>query len=133
MWELGALTKIKIKNMKIVICGSRRFHDDIRKFEKKLCEKGHIVLSPILNRNTDINTLIQGKVYMSSISDPYQPVEKELKLTKSILENLDKRTNLSIQTKSDLVLRDIDIFKKFKNIEVGFTINTFNKKEKSFF
>ncbi len=43
--------------MKIVICGSRRFHDDIREFEKKLREKGHIVLSPILNRNTDIDTI----------------------------------------------------------------------------
>jgi len=43
--------------MKIVICGSRRFHDGIRKLEEKLLANGHIVLSPILNRNKDINNL----------------------------------------------------------------------------
>lgn len=43
--------------MKIVICGSRRFHDGIRDFGKKLRENGHIVLEPILNRNKGINDL----------------------------------------------------------------------------
>lgn len=76
---------------------------------------------------------VKGWVYMSSISDPYQPIEKELKLTRRILKSLDKRTKLSIQTKSDLVLRDIDIFKKFKDIEVGFTINSFIGKQKDIF
>ncbi len=43
--------------MKIVICGSRRFHDGIRNLGKKLRENGHIVLEPILNRNKNINNL----------------------------------------------------------------------------
>ncbi len=68
---------------------------------------------------------IKGAVYMSSVSDPYQPIEKKLKITRKILENLDKKTKLAILTKSDLVLRDIDLFKKFKDIEVGLTINGF--------
>ncbi len=76
---------------------------------------------------------LKGRIYMSSISDPYQPIEKELKLTRRILENLDKRTKLSIQTKSDLILRDIDLFKKFKEIEVGLTINGFKGKIKELF
>ncbi len=76
---------------------------------------------------------VKGWVYMSSISDPYQPVEKKLKLTRKILENLDKRTKLSVQTKSDLVLRDLDLFKKFKSIEVGLTINSFSGKRKQVF
>lgn len=76
---------------------------------------------------------IDGWVYMSSISDPYQPVEKELKLTGSILENLDKRTKLAIQTKSDLVLRDIDLLKEFKTIQVGLTINSLSGKAKKIF
>lgn len=76
---------------------------------------------------------IEGWVYMSSISDPYSPVEKELRLTRRILENLDKRIKLSVQTKSDLILRDIDIFKKFKTIEVGLTINSFTGKSKGIF
>ncbi len=69
---------------------------------------------------------IKGIVYMSSVSDPYQPIERELKLTRKILENMDKKIKLSILTKSNLVLRDIDLFKKFENIEVGLTINDFN-------
>ncbi len=50
---------------------------------------------------------VDGWVYMSSVADPYQPIEKELKLTKKILENLDRKIKLSILTKSDLVLRDV--------------------------
>lgn len=76
---------------------------------------------------------VKGAVWMSSVSDPYQPVEKKLKLTKRILERMDRRIRLSIQTKSDLVLRDIDLFKKFKDIEVGLTINGFRKRIKKLF
>ncbi len=76
---------------------------------------------------------INGLVYMSSISDPYHSVERTLKLTQRVLKNLDKRTELVIQTKSDLVLRDINLFKKFDNIEVGFTINSFSGKSKDVF
>jgi hypothetical protein len=43
--------------MKIVICGSRRFHDGIRKLEERLRADGHIVFGPILNRNKGINNL----------------------------------------------------------------------------
>ncbi len=71
---------------------------------------------------------VNGEVSMSSVSDPYQPLEKEYKLTRRVLENMNKNTNLSILTKSDLVLRDIDILKKFKNISVGLTVNCLPEK-----
>lgn len=46
-----------------------------------------------------------------SMSDPYQPCEKELRLTRRCLELLDKYGfGASVITKSDLVLRDIDLF-----------------------
>lgn len=82
--------------------------------------------------------LIKGRcfseeVYMSSVSDPYQPIENKLKLTRRILENLDKRIRLSIQTRSDLVLRDIDLFKKFPDLEIGFTLNSFPEEIKKLF
>ena len=73
---------------------------------------------------------VTGKVYMSSVSDAYQPIERDLKLTRRILENMDKSTELRILTKSDLVLRDIDIFAKFEGIEVGLTINGFSERVK---
>jgi len=73
---------------------------------------------------------VKGKVYMSSVSDPYQPIERKIKLTKKILEGMDRKTRLSILTKSDLVLRDIDVFKQFVDVEVGLTINNFDGKLK---
>lgn len=76
---------------------------------------------------------VPGRVFMSSVSDAYQPIEKELRLTRKVLENMDKNIDLSILTKSDLVLRDMDILKKFKQVDVGFTINSFSGKEKEFF
>lgn len=79
------------------------------------------------------NKLVKGQVIMSSISDPYQPVEKNLKLTRKLLKTLDKNTDLEILTKSDLIIRDIDLFKKFKKIKVGLTINTFDNKAKKIF
>ena len=50
-------------------------------------------------------------IYTGSMSDPYQPCEKELKLTRRCLELIDKYGfGASVITKSDLVLRDIDLF-----------------------
>ncbi len=81
--------------------------------------------APILARKR-----VRGKVSMSSVSDPYQPIEKELRLTRRVLENMDKGIDLSILTKSDLVTRDIEILGQFKNLEVGLTINAFSEEVK---
>ena len=70
---------------------------------------------------------VAGKVYMSSVSDPYQPIEEKLELTRKILENMSKRVRISILTKSDLVLRDVELFKKFRSIEVGLTVNGYDE------
>ncbi len=69
---------------------------------------------------------VKGEVYMSSVSDPYQSIENKLKLTRKVLKNMNKNIKLGILTKSDLVLRDIDVFKEFKDVEVGLTINGFD-------
>lgn len=66
-----------------------------------------------------------GRVWVSGVCDPYQPVEKKYELTRKCLEIL-VETNwpATIQTKSSLVLRDIEILKKYREVEVGFTITT---------
>jgi len=72
----------------------------------------------------------KGTVFISSLTDPYQPLEKKYELTRRCLEIL-LRNNFSvcIQTKSSLVLRDLDLLKKFKEkCEVGFTITTLDEK-----
>jgi len=67
----------------------------------------------------------KGRVWVSGVCDPYQPLEKKYELTKKCLEIL-QRNNwpVTIQTKSPLVLRDLELLKKFQEIEVGFTITT---------
>ena len=66
---------------------------------------------------------VDGWVYMSSVSDLYQPIEVKLKLTRRVLQNMDKRIKLSVLTKYDLVVRDAQILRQFSNVEVGLTVN----------
>jgi DNA repair photolyase len=67
----------------------------------------------------------QGTVSLSTVTDPYQPLEKSYQLTRKCLEALlEHQFSVSILTRSSLCLRDIDLFRQFKNIEVGFSITT---------
>ncbi|MFN3753982.1 radical SAM protein [Flavobacterium sp.] len=79
--------------------------------------------------------LIDKTVYLSSVTDPYQPIEKELELTRSILKELldYHQVRLVIQTRSQLVTRDIDLLKKFKTIQVNMTITTDSEKVRKVF
>ncbi len=74
----------------------------------------------------------KGKILLSSVTDPYQPIEKKQQITKELLKTL-KNTyyDVNILTKSDLITRDIDLFKEFKaNITTGFTINYLNDSDR---
>ncbi|WP_286476627.1 radical SAM protein [Methanobacterium sp. CWC-01] len=68
----------------------------------------------------------QGKrIFLSSVTDPYLPQEREYKLTRRILDNLvPLEPSLNILTKSDLVLRDLDLIKQFPEREIGFSFST---------
>lgn len=67
----------------------------------------------------------RGNVMVSSVTDPYQPIEKKRRLTRRCLELLlPTRFPVQILTKSPLVLRDMDLFVRFDDIEVGVTITT---------
>lgn len=76
----------------------------------------------------------KGTVWISSVCDPYQPLEAKYQLTRRCLEELAKKQfPINIQTKSKLVLRDLDLFQDFEEIEVGFTITTDNDRLAKFF
>ena len=67
----------------------------------------------------------KGNIMISSVTDPYQPMEGQYELTRQCLEILAPHPfSLSILTKSPLVLRDMDLLKKFEDHEVGLTITT---------
>lgn len=74
----------------------------------------------------------KGKIiFIGTVTDPYQPAEKKYKLTRYILATLLNYQNpVEILTKSDLVLRDLDLIKRFKEICVNFTVNTLDEKWK---
>lgn len=62
---------------------------------------------------------------MSSVTDPYQPIERTLKLTRGILEELlFHQPRLVVQTRSPLITRDIDILQQFQSLQVNMTVTT---------
>ena len=76
---------------------------------------------------------ISGKnVFLSSVTDCYNQYEKDYGITRNILEQLvNSDCNLSISTKSKLILRDIDLLKQMKNLIVCMSINTLDEKFRS--
>lgn len=72
------------------------------------------------------------ELFFGSVTDPYNPQEETYGRTRMLLEQLQgSGIKLSIQTKSDLVLRDIDLIKTFPNARVGFSINTLDEEFKN--
>jgi DNA repair photolyase len=70
---------------------------------------------------------LQGKtVYMSSVTDPYQPIERKLRLSRGILRLLAERFQpaLVVQTRSPDVTRDIDLLKRLERVQVNVTVTT---------
>ncbi|KXH73879.1 MAG: hypothetical protein AM326_10310 [Candidatus Thorarchaeota archaeon SMTZ-45] len=70
-----------------------------------------------------------GKTLLfSSVTDPYTPLEVKYENTRSVLEKLiGTKASVQILTKSDLVVRDLDLFKQFDDIQVGISINSLNE------
>ncbi len=67
----------------------------------------------------------RGTVWVSSVCDPYQPLEASFNLTRQCLAELAaSKFPVNIQTKSTLVLRDLDVIEEFDDVEVGMTITT---------
>lgn len=71
----------------------------------------------------------RGVVGVSTITDPYQPIESRMKLTRRGIEILlSAGFTVSIQTKSPLVLRDLNIFTRHRDrVDVGMTITTLDR------
>ena len=73
---------------------------------------------------------LDGKlIYMSSVTDPYQPIERRVGLTRGLLEILARqRPKLVVQTRSPDVVRDIDLFgeivERGGRVQVNMTVTT---------
>ncbi|MBB6453189.1 DNA repair photolyase [Salirhabdus euzebyi] len=67
------------------------------------------------------------RIFMSSATDPYQPIEGKTQLTRKLLKVMleEQPDFLHVQTRSPLVKRDIDLFKQFGDkIRISITIET---------
>ena len=84
------------------------------------------------NKPIDFRKISGKNIFLSSVTDCYNQYEKDFCITRNILEQLiDSDCNLSISTKSKLILRDIDLLKQMKNLIVCMSINTLNEKFRS--
>ena len=74
--------------------------------------------------------LYDGKrIVIGSVTDGYNPYEKHFCRTRKVLEELQgSNAEIMICTKSDLVLRDIDLLKRFSKVTVSWSINTLDEK-----
>jgi len=95
-------------------------------FERKIYVKDHA--AELLSQ--ELRHVKYGEdIAIGTATDPYQPAERKFKITRGILQELAKHTelDLGIVTKSDLVVRDIDVLQEIsrKNrLFVNLTVTT---------
>jgi len=89
------------------------------------------MVQPVLNAvelaRRDVKVQPPGRIMFCSMTDPYQPVEARIELARKVLEILlNSPFYVLVTTKSSLVVRDFDLMRNRKNIEVGLTITALN-------
>lgn len=64
-------------------------------------------------------------IYMSTVTDPYQPLEAKQGLTRLLLEvMLPFKPCLVIQTRSPMIVRDVDLLQRFRRLRINMSIPT---------
>lgn len=68
------------------------------------------------------------ELFIGSVTDPYNPQEELYGRTRALLAELQgSGAKLSIATKSDLILRDLDLIKTFPDARVSWSVNTLDE------
>jgi DNA repair photolyase len=80
---------------------------------------------------------LKGKsIFMSSSTDPYQPLEMQTGLTRKIVEFMSepyRQPRLTVQTRSPFCARDIDLFKRYDRLRINMSITTDNEEMRKLF
>ncbi|MEO0069505.1 MAG: radical SAM protein [candidate division WOR-3 bacterium] len=75
-----------------------------------------------------------GRVLLGTVCDPYQPVEADFQLSREVLRILGQAGfEVEVLTKSDLVLRDLDLLMRYPSFSVELTITTLEEEVREFF
>jgi DNA repair photolyase len=109
-----------------IYCDSRSECYQIENFNHDVLVKVNAIE---LLRKELVAKRVVGTIGTGSMNDPYMPLEAEKQLTRRALETIAEfRFPIHIITKSDLVLRDLDLLKRIGQIyaAVTFTITTSN-------
>jgi DNA repair photolyase len=103
-------------------------------FGCKYCDSSFSDTVIILNNaveilEKEIVTIPKGMIIIGSVHEPYQEIEKEYNLIRNILKTIQEYNfNCHILTKSNNILRDIDILKKIKGSIVTLSIISLQKR-----
>jgi DNA repair photolyase len=101
------------------------YADFMGRFTKHGEKWGDFLDVKIYNKKIRLDSLKGKKIVFGTVTDAYNRFEQTYKVTRKLLEQfINADTRINILTKSDLVLRDIDIFKQIPGITVGVSLNT---------
>ena len=112
-------------------CYARYTHEymelDGNEFEKKIYVK--LDSGPLARRELGMQKVQGEHIAIGTATDPYQPAEREFGATRAILEQMAARKGLSVSitTKSDQVLRDVDLLRRIaehSGVSVNLSITT---------
>ena len=112
-------------------CYARYTHEymelDGRDFESKIYVKKDA--GPLVERDLNHEEIWGEHIAIGTATDPYQPAEREFGATRAILERMVEREGLSVSitTKSDQVVRDIDLLRRISersSLTIHMTVTT---------
>ena len=112
-------------------CYARYTHEymelDPADFERKIFVKKDA--GPVVSRDLDRLHQPPNHIAIGTATDPYQPAERQFGATRAILEQLARREGLSVSitTKSNQVVRDLDLLKRIASrsaLYVNITVTT---------
>jgi DNA repair photolyase len=112
-------------------CYARYTHEymelDSAEFETKIYVKQDA--GPLADRDLSSRHVWGEHIAIGTATDPYQPAEREFGATRAILEKIERRDglSLSITTKSDQIVRDIELLKRIaakSSLSVNLSVTT---------
>ena len=104
----------------------------MKRFTRHREEWGRFIDIKRCDKPIDKKRLRGKSVFLSSVTDCYNPFEEKYGNTRKILEQLVSiECELNISTKSHLIVRDLDLLKGCKNLIVSISVNTLDEQFKS--
>lgn len=100
----------------------------MKRFTNHKEEWGEFIDIKLCDKPIDIKKIEGKNVFLSSVTDCYNPYEAKYKITRKVLEQLvNANCTIQISTKNKLILRDLDLLKQMKNVSVAMSVNTLDE------